>query len=239
MSGSSSSSPPRAAEVSSSRRPQTAARDKNVGSSSRQAARPAREDQRSVRPHVASSRTGASESQRTAPCQADPRGGRRSVRRLSASFMMALTAPTWIPCNGAGHGGSRRTRRRHRACRKRWILARPCGVCSRYLSGAAEPRTFTFPSLPAGAKDQPWPSQRSEDQPLSERGSVLSPLRRRVKAEQPPSWQAPSEQPLTRSRRATRRRSPGCAPKCKFLSSVHPSWILRLVLLINLAFVFS
>jgi hypothetical protein len=34
MSGSSSSSPPRATEVSSSRRPQTAARDKNVGSSS-------------------------------------------------------------------------------------------------------------------------------------------------------------------------------------------------------------
>jgi hypothetical protein len=34
MSGSSSSSPPRATEVSSSRRPQTAVRDKNVGSSS-------------------------------------------------------------------------------------------------------------------------------------------------------------------------------------------------------------
>jgi hypothetical protein len=32
MSGSSSSSPPRATEVSSSRRPQTAARNKNVGS---------------------------------------------------------------------------------------------------------------------------------------------------------------------------------------------------------------
>jgi hypothetical protein len=40
MSGSSSSSPPHATEVSSSRRPQTAARDKNVGSSSRSAARP-------------------------------------------------------------------------------------------------------------------------------------------------------------------------------------------------------
>jgi hypothetical protein len=44
MSGSSSSSPSRATEVSSSQRPQTAARDKNVGSSSRQAARPAQED---------------------------------------------------------------------------------------------------------------------------------------------------------------------------------------------------
>jgi hypothetical protein len=40
MSGSSPSSPPRGAEVSSSRQPQAAARDKNVGSSSRQAARP-------------------------------------------------------------------------------------------------------------------------------------------------------------------------------------------------------
>jgi hypothetical protein len=40
MSGSSSSSPPRATEVSSSRRPQMAARDKNAGSSSRPAARP-------------------------------------------------------------------------------------------------------------------------------------------------------------------------------------------------------
>jgi hypothetical protein len=41
ISGSSSSSPPRATEVSSSRRPQMTARNKNVGSSSRPAARPA------------------------------------------------------------------------------------------------------------------------------------------------------------------------------------------------------
>jgi hypothetical protein len=41
----------------------------------------------------------------------------------------------------------------------------PRGAYSRYLSGAAEPRTFTFPSSPAGAKDQPRPSQRPEDQP--------------------------------------------------------------------------
>jgi hypothetical protein len=72
MSGSSSSLPPRAIEVSSSRRTQMAARDKNVGSSSRQVARPSREDQRTVRPHVAPSWTGASESQRTAPRQANP-----------------------------------------------------------------------------------------------------------------------------------------------------------------------
>jgi hypothetical protein len=79
MSGSSSSSPPHATEVSSSRRPQTAAHDKNVGSSSRQAAHPAREDQQMVRPRVAPSRTGASKSQRAAPRQAEP--PRRSEER--------------------------------------------------------------------------------------------------------------------------------------------------------------
>jgi hypothetical protein len=52
MSGSSSSLPPRATKVSSSRQPRMAAHDKNVGSSSRPAARPAREDQRVVRPCV-------------------------------------------------------------------------------------------------------------------------------------------------------------------------------------------
>jgi hypothetical protein len=52
MSGSFSSSPPRATEVSSSRQPQTAAREKNVGSSSRSAAHPAREDQWEVRSRV-------------------------------------------------------------------------------------------------------------------------------------------------------------------------------------------
>jgi hypothetical protein len=72
MSGSSSSSPPRGTEVSSSRQPHAAVGDKTVGSSSRQAARPAREDQQMVRPRVAPSRTNASESQRSAPRQANP-----------------------------------------------------------------------------------------------------------------------------------------------------------------------
>jgi hypothetical protein len=45
MSGLSLSSPPRCTEVSSSRQLQAAARDKTVGSSSQQAAHPAREDQ--------------------------------------------------------------------------------------------------------------------------------------------------------------------------------------------------
>jgi hypothetical protein len=53
MSGSSLSLPPRDVEVSSSCQPQAIMRDKTVGSSSLQAARPAREDQRTVRPRVA------------------------------------------------------------------------------------------------------------------------------------------------------------------------------------------
>jgi hypothetical protein len=72
MPGSSSSSPPRGTEVSSSRQPQAAGRDKTVGSSSRQAARPAREDQGTVRPRVVPSGTGTFEMQRSTPHQADP-----------------------------------------------------------------------------------------------------------------------------------------------------------------------
>jgi hypothetical protein len=52
MSGSSSSSPPRATKVPSSRRPQMAACDKNVGLSSRPVAHPAQEDQRTVLPRM-------------------------------------------------------------------------------------------------------------------------------------------------------------------------------------------
>jgi hypothetical protein len=79
MSGSSSSSPPCGVEVSSSRQPQATVHDKTVGSSSRQAARLTREDQRTVRPRVAPSGTGASEPQISAPHQADP--PRRSEER--------------------------------------------------------------------------------------------------------------------------------------------------------------
>jgi hypothetical protein len=67
MSGSSSSSPPRGAIVSSSRQPREAGRDKTVGSSSYQAASLARVDQWSVRSRAAPSGTGAPESQRSAP----------------------------------------------------------------------------------------------------------------------------------------------------------------------------
>jgi hypothetical protein len=72
MLGSSSSWPPRGTEVSSLRQSQAAERDKIVGLSSRQAARPAREDQRTVRPHVVPRGMGASETKRYVPRQADP-----------------------------------------------------------------------------------------------------------------------------------------------------------------------
>jgi hypothetical protein len=108
--------PHRTTQVSSSWRPQTAARDKNVGSSSRQAARPAREDQQTIHRRMAPSRTGASEAQRAASRQADPRGGWRSDRLPSANFLMALTDPTRIPCKGVGRGRSRRPQRQRRAC---------------------------------------------------------------------------------------------------------------------------
>jgi hypothetical protein len=79
MSGSASSSPPRGAEVSSSRRLREARRDKTVGSSSRPAAPPARVDQWSACSRAAPSRTGASEPQRPVPRHADP--PRRSEER--------------------------------------------------------------------------------------------------------------------------------------------------------------
>jgi hypothetical protein len=81
MAGLSLSSPPRATEVSSSWQPQMVARNKNAGSSLRPAARPTREDQREVRPRVVPSGTGAPESQRAPPHQANP--PRRSEERLA------------------------------------------------------------------------------------------------------------------------------------------------------------
>jgi hypothetical protein len=71
MSGSSTTSPPRMVEVTSSRRPEPAARKKNVGSSSRSAARPVREDQQAAHPRMAPGGSSASESRQDPPRQAD------------------------------------------------------------------------------------------------------------------------------------------------------------------------
>jgi hypothetical protein len=79
MSGSSSSSPPRGAEVSLSRRLRDARHEKIVGSSSRPVAPPARVDQRSVCSRAVPSGTGTPGPQRPVPRQADP--PRRSEER--------------------------------------------------------------------------------------------------------------------------------------------------------------
>jgi hypothetical protein len=83
MFGSSSSSPPRGVEVSSSHRPQAARRDKTVGSSSRPAVPSVREDQRMTRSRATPGGTDAPEPRRPAPRQADP--PRRSEERPSSA----------------------------------------------------------------------------------------------------------------------------------------------------------
>jgi hypothetical protein len=204
MSGSSSSSPPRGTEVSSSRQPAVTRRDKTVSSSSRQAARPAQR----TRGRSALARCPAGRApprcKDPRPAKPTPRDGRRSGRRPLASFTTAPTVPTLTPCRDVDRGGGRRTQCRHRARRWRWSLVLPRITYSHYLSGPAGPRMFTCPLLRAGAAIQPEPSQRLGAQPLSERGSVLPPSRRRSKAGQPPSWLARSAQLPSRARWATR-----------------------------------
>jgi hypothetical protein len=152
MSGSSSSSPPRGAEVLSSRQLPMAARDKKVGSSSRQAASPAQEGQRAVRPRVAPSGTGTPESQRTAPRQADP--PRRSEERPASTRQLY---------DGSDRPDSDSLQRR----RPRWKssdsasmpsvpqaggLAPPRGACSHYLSGGRSRRRPCFPRRRRGPR---------------------------------------------------------------------------------------
>jgi soluble lytic murein transglycosylase-like protein len=66
------SSPPRATKVTSSWRPQIAAREKNEGLSSRSAARPAREDRQVTRPCVVPSRRSTPEAWSDPPRRAIP-----------------------------------------------------------------------------------------------------------------------------------------------------------------------
>jgi hypothetical protein len=170
MSGSSSSSPPHATEVSSSRRPQTVVRDKKLGSSSRQASCLAREDQRTVRPRVAPSKTGAFESQRAVPRQADP--PRRSevrpapVRQLFDGF----DRPDSDSLQRHRSWGKSPNSASTLSAPKRWILAPPRGSCGRCLSGVGEPRTFTFPSLPGGPRTNPGCRRGQRISPLADGG---------------------------------------------------------------------
>jgi hypothetical protein len=52
------------------------------------------------------------------PAKPTPREDRWSGWLPPASFTMASTAPTWIPCRGIDREGSRRTQRRHRVRRR-------------------------------------------------------------------------------------------------------------------------
>jgi hypothetical protein len=150
-------------------------------------------------------------------------GGRRSDRLRPANSLTVPTTPTQTPCRGASRGRGRRTRHRRRARRRRWPPAPPRDACSHCLSGAVEPRMFTFPSSLAGAKDQSWLWRTSEDQPPSSWGSAAPLSRQWIEVGQPPSRWAPSAQPPSRAHWATPQRSPGFAPRCKFSSSEPPS----------------
>jgi hypothetical protein len=81
MSGSSTLSPHRMVEVTSSRQLEPAAREKNAASSSRSATYPVREDQQAARPRMAPSGFSASEARRDLPRGADP--PRRSEERAT------------------------------------------------------------------------------------------------------------------------------------------------------------
>jgi hypothetical protein len=136
-----------------------AAHDKNAGSSSRPAAHFAREDQQAARPRVAPSRTGAPESQRAPPHQADP--PRQSEER---------PAPVRQLFDGSDCPDSdslQRRRSRARSTDSASTLSVPQedisstapGACNHYLSGAVEPRMFTYPSSLAGGKGQSRPTE--------------------------------------------------------------------------------
>jgi hypothetical protein len=156
------------------------------------------------------------------PAKPTPRGGRRRDRLQSANFSMVPTTPTRTPCRGAGRGRGRQTRHRRRVCRRRQIPAPPpAPVVITYL-GRWSPGCSRIPRHWRGPRVNPG-RRRSEDQPSSSWGSAAPPSRRRIEVGQPPSWLAPSVQPPSGACRAARRRSPGCAPRCKFSSSEPPS----------------
>jgi hypothetical protein len=90
MSGSSTQSPPRAVEVTSSWQPEPATHEKSVGSSSRSVARPVREDQRATHSRMAPCGSGASEVRRDPPRRVDlpmrPEEHKPSPRHLFDGF---------------------------------------------------------------------------------------------------------------------------------------------------------
>jgi hypothetical protein len=155
MLGSSSSSPPRSTEVSSSRQPQAAVRDKTMGSSSQQLACPP--ERTSGRSALVSRPAGRAPLSRRDPHRTEPtlQDDRRSGRHPPASFTMAPTAPPLTPCRGTDHRGSHRTRCRRRAHHRQWSQALPHGICSHCLFGVAGPRMYMCPSCRWGPQFNP------------------------------------------------------------------------------------
>jgi hypothetical protein len=181
MSGSSSSSPPHDTEVSSSRQPQTAARDKTVGSSSRQAARPTREDQRMVRPRAAPSGTGAPESQRSAPCQADP--PRRSEERPASARQLydgsdRPDSDSLQRCRPRGKSSDSAST--PSAPQAAGSDAVPQRLQSLLIRGGGAPDVRVSLIAGGGARSNPGRLRGKGGQSPSGRGSVLPPLRRRT-----------------------------------------------------------
>jgi hypothetical protein len=149
---------------------------------------------------VVPSGTGASEMQRSAPCQADP--ARRSEER--PSFARQLY-------DGSDHPDSDSLQRRPSRRRSSDSVSMPSAPPAAEPSAA--PRHLQSLLIQGGGAPDVHVSHvtgRGHDltlvvaeaggQPLSKRGSVLPPSRKRSEAGQPPSWLARSTQPPSRAR---------------------------------------
>jgi hypothetical protein len=159
-------------------------------------------DQRTVRPRVAPSRTGTSESQRATPSQADP--PRRSEER-------SARVPQLF--DGSDRTDSDSLQRRRSRARSTDSAtpsvpqavdsgASPRRLQSLLIRGGGAPNVHVS-LIAGGARDQPQLWRRPEDQPPSGRGSAAPPSRWRIEVGQLPSWQTRSVQPPSRARRAT------------------------------------
>jgi hypothetical protein len=172
-----------------------------------------------VCPHVAPSRTGASELQRAAPCQADPAeavGGAIDTRPPTLRWFGPPRLRLLAEASVAGEVDGLTSM-------PRVLQAVDSGAAPRCLQSllirGGGPQTFMF-QRPRSNSDR---CRGRRIGPRAVGGGAFLPLRRRIGVEQPPSWWAPSVQPPSRAHRAARRRSPRCYPKCNLLSSELPS----------------
>jgi hypothetical protein len=154
MSGSSTPSPPRMVEVTSSWRLEPAACEKSVGLCSRSAAHAVREDQQAACPRTMLGSLSASEARRNPPCRVNL--PRRSEERA---------APSRHLFNDSDRSDSNSLQMRLSRVRSIGSASLPSapqqadpGVVPRRLQSLIIRR---LPSSPAGAKDRPLPRRRS------------------------------------------------------------------------------